>query len=138
MAKTTGRVSANIRMLYMDDVLVGCATTNGMSGTNEQIPTTCKDGTNPPPVTYEAGAQDATFNGDFIVRFDDANQYSAMSAAFVGATEHTWKLATTNTDDPYWQFDGKITSFTETAGINTPLTFSVTISKTSALYLFNT
>lgn len=122
----------------MDDVLVGCATTNGMSGTNEQIPTTCKDGTNPPPVTYEAGAQDASFSGDFIVRFDDAGQYSAMAAAFVAATEHTWKLATTNTDDPYWQFDGKITSFSETAGINAPLTFSVTISKTSALYLFNT
>ena len=77
MAKTTGKISGNIRMLYMDNVLVGCTTANGFSGTNEQIETTCKDGTNPPPRTYESGAQDASFTGDMIVRFDDANQYSA-------------------------------------------------------------
>ena len=115
MAKTTGKISGNIRMLYMDNVLVGCTTANGFSGTNEQIETTCKDGTNPPPRTYESGAQDASFTGDMIVRFDDANQYSALAAAFKDATEHTWKLATTNVDDPYWQFDGKISSFQETA-----------------------
>lgn len=138
MAKTTGKISGNIRMLYMDDVLVGCTTANAFSGTNETIETTCKDGTNPPPRTYEAGAQDASITADIIVKFDDANQYSALAAAFKAATEHTWKLASVNTDDPYWQFDGKVTSFNETANLNTPMSVSLTITPTSAVYLFNT
>lgn len=138
MAKTTGKISGNIRMLYMDDVLVGCTTANGMTGSNEQIETTCKDGTNPPPRTYESGVQEASLTADMIVRFDDANQYSKVAAAWVAATEHTWKLATPNADDPYWQVDGKISQFNETGNLNSPLTVSITISPTGKMYLFNT
>ena len=122
----------------MDNVLVGCTTANGFSGSNEQIETTCKDGTNPPPRTYESGAQDASITADMIVRFDDDNQYSKVAAAWGAATEHTWKLATPNSDDPYWQFDGKVSQFNETGNLNSPLTVSITVTPTGPVYLRNT
>lgn len=138
MAKTTGKIKGNIRMLYMDDTLVGCTTANGMDGSNEVIEDTCKTGAATPPRTYQLGAQDATMTGEMIVKFDDENQYSAVAAAFAGQTEHTWKLATANADDPYWQMDGVVSAFSESANLNTPLTASFTISPTGPLYFFNT
>lgn len=138
MAKTTGKISGNIKFLYMDDVLVGCATANGLTLTNETVEDTCKDGNNPPTQTFQAGIQSWSMTGTFTVRFDDPNQYSAVTEAAVGATIHTWKFATANADDPYWQGDGFISSFSEAANINSPHTFDITISSTSAIYLFNT
>lgn len=138
MAKTTGKIKSNIRLLYMDDVLIGCMTDNTFGLTNEVIEDSCKTGDDPPPRTYQAGLQEATLGGTMIVKFDDANQYSRVAAAAVGQTEHTWKLATPNAEDPYWQVDGLIGQFDETANFNTPLTAAISISPTGPVYLFNT
>lgn len=145
MAKTTGKIKAGIRMLYMDGVLVGCSTANGLSITNEQIADSCKDGSAVPPTTYEVGAQDWNFTADVTARFDDPNQYSALAAAAVAQTTHTWAFATVDTsdesihdDDPYWQGEGFISSFQETANAGEFMVVSVTITPTGSLYLFNT
>lgn len=143
MAKTTLPVSGNILMLYMgadagSAALVGCSTANGFSLTNEQLETTCKDGTNPPPRTYVSGVQEWGMTGTFNVRYDDANQFSALAAAAKDATQRTFLFASTNTDDPYWQGDGFISSFNIVANQGAVATVDVTISPLGAIYLFNT
>lgn len=138
MAKTTGKISGNIRFLYMDDVLIGCATSNAISINNETVEDTCKDGNNPPVQTFQAGIQSWSMTGSFITKFDDANQYSAVTEAVVSADEHTFKMATSNTDDPYWQGQGFISAFNETGNINSAMTFDITVSSRGTLYLFNT
>lgn len=138
MAKTTGKISGNIRMVYMDNVLVGCTTDNGFTLTNETIESSCKTGDNPPPRTYEPGVQDWTLDFTLMVRFDDSNQYSAVAAAAKNATTHTWKIATSNSDDPYWQGQGFISSFGETAPQGSMLTAPVTVSPKGELFLLNT
>lgn len=138
MAKTTGKIKGNIRLLYMDDVLVGCMTANALTLNNETIESTCKTGDDPPPRTYESGIQDWSMSGTLMVQFDDANQYSAMAAAAKGATQHTFKFATSNSDDPYWQGVGFVSQFNENANLNEMMTADITISPKGSLYLFNT
>jgi len=138
MAKTTGKISGNIRMVYMDDVLVGCTTDNGLQINNETIESTCKTGVNPPPRTYEAGVQDWSMNFTLMVKFDDENQYSAIAEAAKNADTHTWRFATPNTDDPYWEGEGFISSFGEAAPQGGMLTAPVTVSPRGELKLFNT
>lgn len=138
MAKTTGKIKGNIRMLYMDDILVGCTTANALTVNNEQVESTCKTGDDPPPRTYESGVQDWSMSGTLMVRFDDANQYSRMAAAAKAATEHTFKFATPNADDPYWQGVGFLTEFSETGSLNEMMTADFSVSPKGSIYFFNT
>ena len=137
MAKTTGKIKGNIRMLYMDGNMVGCSTSNGLSGTNETVEDSCKDGSETPARTFQPGIQDWSFTGSFIAKFDDPNQYSKLAVAWKNQTTHTWQFADENEDNPYWQGEGIISSFNENAEQGAPLTIDITISPRGPLKLFN-
>lgn len=138
MAKTTGKIKGNIRMLYMDGNMVGCSTSNGLTLNNETVEDSCKDGSETPPRTYQAGVQEWSFSATVVVKFDDANQYSKLAAAAIAQTEHEWTFGDENSDNPYWEGPGIISAFTENAEQNSPLTVDITISPRGSLHLFNT
>jgi predicted secreted protein len=136
MAVTPGTISGNGVLVYVDGVAIGCTTGGTLTGTNNQIETTCKD--NDGAVTYAAGSQDWNIQVDGNTKLDAPVGLPALAELWKNKETVTVRMATSNTvDDPYFEGEAFISSFTWTNPVNAPSTYSVTFSPRGELYLFN-
>lgn len=136
MAVTPGTISGNGVLVYLDGVAIGCTTGGTLTLTNNQIETTCKD--NDGAVTYAAGSQDWNIQVDGNTKLDAPVGLPALATLAKSKETVTVRMATANTvDDPYFEGEAFVSSFTWTNPVNAPSTYSVTFSPRGELYLFN-
>lgn len=136
MAITAGTISGNGVLVYLEGTAIGCTTGGTLTITNNQVETTCKDDDG--AVTYAAGSQDWNIQVDGNTKLDAPVGLPALAELAMSKDTVTVRMATANTtDDPYFEGDAFISSFTWTNPVNAPSTYSVTFSPRSALHLFN-
>lgn len=136
MAITAGTISGNGVLVYLDGTAIGCTTGGTLTITNNQIETTCKDEDG--AVTYAAGSQDWNIQVDGNTKLDAPVGLPALAELAMSKETVTVRMATANTvDDPYFEGDAFVSSFSWTNPVNAPSTYSVTFSPRSALHLFN-
>lgn len=136
MAVTPGTISGNGILVYVDGTAIGCTTGGTLTITNNQVETTCKDDDG--AVTYAAGSQDWNIQVDGNTKMDAPVGLPALAELAMSKDTVTVRMATVNTtDDPYFEGDAFISSFTWTNPVNAVSTYSVTFSPRGPLYLFN-
>lgn len=136
MALTAGTISGNGVLVYVEGTAIGCTTGGTLTITNNQIETTCKD--NDGAVTYAAGSQDWNIQVDGNTKLDAPVGLPALAELAMSKDTVTVRMATSNTvDDPYFEGEAFVSSFTWTNPVNAVSTYSVTFSPRGPLYLFN-
>lgn len=136
MAVTAGTISGNGVLVYLEGSAIGCTTGGTLTITNNQIETTCKDDGG--AVTYAAGSQDWNIQVDGNTKLDAPVGLQALAELSMSKATVTVRMATSNTtDDPYFEGDAFVSSFTWTNPVNAPSTYSVTFSPRGPLSLFN-
>lgn len=135
MAKTTGKISGNLILASLDGETIGCSTGCTLTITNERLETTCKD--NDGARTYEPGSQDCSLQVTGITKFDTVSNFTSIFEAAMSKQTVTWRVESSNADDPYFEFEGFITDCTFEGPLNAPSTWSFTAAPTGPLYLFN-
>lgn len=137
MAKTTGKVNGTAIGISADGVTIACSTNATLTITNEQRETTCKDDEG--AVTYEAAAQQWSMTLDGLTKYDTVSNYGTVAALAKNRDIVTWVFKSfNNPDDPYWEGEGFIGSFTHNAPMNETSNWSIEVSPTGPIYLFNT
>jgi hypothetical protein len=137
MALTAGTISGNGVLVYVDDEAIGCTTGGTLTITNNQVETTCKD--NDGAVTYAPGSQDWNIQVDGNTKLDAPVGLQRLAELAMTKETVTVRMATSNTaDDPYFEGEAFISSFTWTNPVNAVSTYSVTFSPRGPIYLFNT
>jgi hypothetical protein len=136
MAVTAGTISGNGVLVYLDGTAIGCTTGGTLTITNNQIETTCKD--NDGAVTYAAGSTDWNIQVDGNTKLDAPVGLQALAELAMNKSTVTVRMATSNTtDDPYFEGEAFVSSFTWTNPVNAPSTYSATFTPRGPLYLFN-
>lgn len=127
---TTGKVSGNLFLVYMDGVAIACSTEASVNITNEQIEVTCKD--NNGAKTYILGGQDASFTVGGIFQFDN-NGADQLTDAVIDKETVTVRFGTDVVGDFFLEMDAIITSMDITAPLNNVTTYSATFSAAGPL-----
>jgi len=127
---TTGKVSGNLFLVYMDGTAIACSTEASVNITNEQIEVTCKD--NDGAKTYILGGQDATFTVGGIFQFDN-NGADQLTDAVIDQTTVTVRFGTDVIGDFFLEMDAIITSMEITAPLNNVTTYSATFTAAGPL-----
>ncbi len=136
MAITAGTISGNAVLVYVDGVAIGCTTGGTLTGTNNQIETTCKDDDG--AVTFTPGSRDWNIQVEGNTKLDAPVGLPALAELFMSKDTVTVRMATGNTvDDPYFEGEAFISAFTWTNPVNAASTYSVTFSPRGPLYLYN-
>jgi predicted secreted protein len=136
MAVTAGTISGNGVLIYEGGTAFGCTTGGTLTITNNQIETTCKDDDG--AVTYAAGSQDWNIQVDGNTKLDAPKGLQRLAELAMSKETVTVRMATANTvDDPYFEGEAFVSSFTWTNPVNAPSTYSATFSPRGPLYLFN-
>lgn len=135
MAKTENKISGNLILVSLDGETIGCTTGCTLTITNERIETTCKD--NDGARTYEPGSQDCSLQVNGITKFDTVSNFPSIFQTALGKDIVVWRVESSNSDDPYFQFEGFITNCTFEGPLNAPSTWSFDASPTGQLFMFN-
>ena len=128
---TTGVVSGNRLLLYIDGDPIACTTEASFDFTRELIETTCKD--NDGAKQYTVGGTDGTFSVTGMWKYDAAYGVDDLATAFLAGTILTARWKTAETGDFYLEADVLITAFGGSAGVNAPATFTNTFQVTGPI-----
>lgn len=136
MAVSSGVMLGTAWLVDIAGNTVLCSTTASLNITNAEIETTCKD--NEGAYTSVPGQQkwQIQLNGNVVL--DNAYGLADINPLVKNATEFAVIFGTENTEDPYWQGQGFISNFDQSADQNNPATWGITISPKGPIYLFNT
>jgi predicted secreted protein len=122
---TTGKVSGNALLIYIDGVAVACSTEASLTITNETIEVTCKD--NDGAKTYILGGQDWNFTVGGIFQFDNFGADDIGDLA-VDQTLATIRFGTDSVGDAFYEGDAYVSNFQVTSPLNNVVTYSATFS----------
>jgi len=136
MAVTSDVISGNRVLVFADDEVIACTTGATLTITNAEVETTCKD--NDGAVTRTPGNQDWNIQVTGNSKFDAAYGIRELNAIAKNKSTVTVRYGTENADDPYWEGDAFISSYSMDAPLNAPSTWSITFSPKSPILLFNT
>lgn len=135
MAVTTDVISGNRVLVFADGEVIACTTGATLTITNAEIETTCKD--NDGAVTRTPGNQDWNVQVTGNSKFDAAYGIKDLNVFAKNKGTLMIRFGTENEDDPYWEGNAFISSYSMDAPLNAPSTWSITFSPRTAIYLYN-
>lgn len=135
MAVTPGLINGNGVLVYVGGIAIGCTTGGTLTITNNQIESTCKD--NDGAITYLPGAQDWNIQVNGNTKFDAPYGLPELQVAAKTKQTVVVRMQTGNPDDPYWEGDAFISSFSWDNQVNAVSTYAVTFSPRGPIYLYN-
>lgn len=137
MAKSTGKMNGTAIGISADGQTITCSTTATLTITNETRETTCKDDNG--AVTQEPAAQSWSMSLGGLTKYDTASNYTAVATLAKSQEIVTWAFKSfNNPDDPYWEGEGFVGSFTQDANQGETSTWTIEVAPTGPIYLFNT
>lgn len=128
---TTGSVSGNALLLYIEGNPIVCTTDATFDFTRELIETTCKDQDG--AKQYTVGGTDGTFGVSGIWKFDAAYGVEDLTTAFLAGTVLTARWSSDEVGDFYLEAEVIITNLSGAAAVNTSATFSATFQITGTI-----
>lgn len=131
MAITTGVVSGNNVLIYVDGDPVACSTNAEVTYTNELIEVTCKD--NDGAKQYKLGSSDWTMTLEMFWKFDATFGVDDLWDLALNKTTVEAMFSNENAGDFRLVGDALITSISGVAPLNGGVTCSVSLQGTSTL-----
>lgn len=128
---TTGSVSGNALLLYMEGNPIVCTTEASFDFSREIIETTCKD--NNGAKQYTVGGTDGTFSVSGIWKFDATYGVEDLTTAYLAGTVLTARWSSDAVGDFYLEAEVIITNLSGAASVNTAATFSATFQITGTI-----
>jgi TP901-1 family phage major tail protein len=119
---STGAVNGTTIGLYVDGILIACATSHSLELGMDTRETTCKDSKGWKEVAE--GTRNWSISGDFNFVADATYGFSDLFDLYSKRTKVKLKFATEETGDKFYQGDAYLTSLSETAGMEDTITFS--------------
>jgi predicted secreted protein len=127
---TTGKVSGNLMLIYIDGVAVACTTDASFTLNNEQLEVTCKD--NDGARQYILGGQDWNFTVGGIFQFDN-NGIDDLTDIAINKTTVTVRFGTDVVGDFFLEGDAIISTINITSPLNAPVTYTATLQGTGPI-----
>jgi predicted secreted protein len=120
---TTGKFNGTLLNVYIDDVIIGCATSSELSVNVDLADATCKDDGG--WADHIQGLRDWSVSTDGLVAYDGTNNIGDLYTLLSGRTSVTLKFTTNVTGDLVFSGSASVASISVSAEMEAAVTYSV-------------
>ena len=120
---TTGKFNGTLLNVYIDDTIIGCATSSELSVNVDLADATCKDDGG--WADHIQGLRDWSVSTDGLVAFDGTNNIDDLYKLLSGRTSVTLKFTTNVTGDLVFSGSASVASISVSAEMEAAVTYSV-------------
>jgi predicted secreted protein len=120
---TTGKFNGTLLNVYLDNVIIGCATSSELSVNVDLADATCKDDGG--WADHIQGLRDWSVSTDGLVSYDGANNIGDLYTLLSGRTSVTLKFTTNVTGDLVFSGTASVASISISAEMEAAVTYSV-------------
>ena len=120
---TTGKFNGTLLNVYIDDVIIGCATSSELSVNVDLADATCKDDGG--WADHIHGLRDWSVSTDGLVAYDGTNNIGDLYTLLSGRTSVTLKFTTNVTGDLVFSGSASVASISVSAEMEAAVTYSV-------------
>jgi predicted secreted protein len=120
---TTGKFNGTLLNVYIDDTIIGCATSSELSVNVDLADATCKDDGG--WADHIQGLRDWSVSTDGLVAFDGTNNIDDLYTLLSGRTSVTLKFTTNVTGDLVFSGSASVASISVSAEMEAAVTYSV-------------
>ena len=120
---TTGKFNGTLLNVYIDDVIIGCATSSELSVNVDLADATCKDDGG--WADHIHGLRDWSVSTDGLVAYDGTNNIGDFYTLLSGRTSVTLKFTTNVTGDLVFSGSASVASISVSAEMEAAVTYSV-------------
>jgi predicted secreted protein len=120
---TTGKFNGTLLNVYIDDVIIGCATSSELSVNVDLADATCKDDGG--WADHIQGLRDWSVSTDGLVAYDGTNNIGDLYTLLSGRTSVTLKFTTNVTGDLVFSGTASVASISVSAEMEAAVTYSV-------------
>ena len=120
---TTGKFNGTLLNVYIDDVIIGCATSSELSVNVDLADATCKDDGG--WADHIHGLRDWSVSTDGLVAYDGTNNIGDFYTLLNGRTSVTLKFTTNVTGDLVFSGSASVASISVSAEMEAAVTYSV-------------
>lgn len=120
---TTGKFNGTLLNVYIDNVIIGCATSSELSVNVDLADATCKDDGG--WADHIHGLRDWSVSTDGLVAYDGTNNIGDLYTLLSGRTSVTLKFTTNVTGDLVFSGTASVASISVSAEMEAAVTYSV-------------
>lgn len=120
---TTGKFNGTLLNVYIDNTIIGCATSSELSINVDLADATCKDDGG--WADHIAGLRDWSVSTDGLVKFDGNNNVEDLYDLLSGRSVVTLKFTTNVTGDLVFSGQASVASLSVSAEMEAAVTYSV-------------
>ena len=120
---TTGKFNGTLLNVYLDNVMIGCATSSELSVNVDLADATCKDDGG--WADHIHGLRDWSVSTDGLVAYDGTNNIGDFYTLLNGRTSVTLKFTTNVTGDLVFSGSASVASISVSAEMEAAVTYSV-------------
>ena len=120
---TTGKFNGTLLNVYLDNVIIGCATSSELSVNVDLADATCKDDGG--WADHIHGLRDWSVSTDGLVAYDGTNNIGDLYTLLSGRTSVALKFTTNVTGDLVFSGTASIASISVSAEMEAAVTYSV-------------
>lgn len=128
---TTGKFNGTLLNVYLDNVIIGCATSSELSVNVDLADATCKDDGG--WADHIHGLRDWSVSTDGLVAFNGTNNIGDLYTLLSGRTSVTLKFTTNVTGDLVFSGTASVASISVSAEMEAAVTYSVEFTGKGAL-----
>jgi len=128
---TTGKFNGTLLNVYIDDTIIGCATSSELSVNVDLADATCKDDGG--WADHIHGLRDWSVSTDGLVAFDGTNNIGDLYTLLSGRTSVSLKFTTDVTGDLVFSGTASVASISVSAEMEAAVTYSVEFTGKGAL-----
>jgi predicted secreted protein len=128
---TTGKFNGTLLNVYIDNVIIGCATSSELSVNVDLADATCKDDGG--WADHIHGLRDWSVSTDGLVAYDGTNNIGDLYTLLSGRTSVTLKFTTNVTGDLVFSGTASVASISVSAEMEAAVTYSVEFTGKGAL-----
>jgi predicted secreted protein len=130
---TPGTIPGNMIGIYVDDVLIACATSASLDLSTNMVDSTCKDNDGAEQVTPGQKSWNMALDG--MLAFDSDYGWVDLSEAWDANTLLTLKWGTGESGDPSYTGQAYIDTLSASAPLNEVTTYNVNFKGTGVLLI---
>jgi predicted secreted protein len=120
---TTGKFNGTLLNVYIDNVIIGCATSSELSVNVDLADATCKDDGG--WADHIHGLRDWSVSTDGLVAYDGTNNIGDLYTLLSGRTSVTLKFTTNVSGDLVFSGEASVASISVSAEMEAAVTYSV-------------
>ena len=128
---TTGKFNGTLLNVYLDNVIIGCATSSELSINADLADATCKDDGG--WADHIHGLRDWSVSTDGLVKYDGANNVGSLYDLLSNRTSVNLRFTTNDTGDLVFSGMASVASISVSAEMESAVSYSVEFTGKGAL-----